>query len=130
MYLFFLICYTKVVNQLFRIKIMATKEQQIEKYIIQLKKTKTPLNKELLDQIVKMLGPANYKLDAMFVATSDKKELDTVYKNFIVKKLKSESEEKSRKIMAAMIEKITDAGIRKKYRAVLYYMLAKKMGLK
>ncbi len=109
---------------------MATKEQQIEKYIIQLKKTKTPLNKELLDQIVKMLGPANYKLDAMFVATSDKKELDTVYKNFIVKKLKSESEEKSRKIMAAMIEKITDAGIRKKYRAVLYYMLAKKMGLK
>ncbi len=109
---------------------MATKEQQTEKYIEQLKKTKTPVNKDLLEKIVKMVGPANYQLDAMFVATSDKKELETVHKNFVMKKLKVDKEEKAHKVLEAMVEKLKDAGVRKKYRAVLYYMLAKKIGLK
>ena len=64
---------------------MATKEQQIEKYTAQLKKVKVPVNTELLTNIVKMVGPANYQLDAMFVATSDKSEMATVLKKFVMK---------------------------------------------
>jgi small subunit ribosomal protein S1 len=67
---------------------MKTKaELKMEKYAAQLKKIGVPVNKALLEKVTKALGPANYKLDAMFVAASDKKELVTVYKNFVVKKL-------------------------------------------
>lgn len=109
---------------------MATKELQTEKYIAQLKLAKVPLNKELLEQVVKMVGPANYQLDAMFVAASDKKELATVCKNFALKKLQVEDEAKAMKFIDACVTKLKDAGIRKKYRAVFYYMLAKKFGIK
>lgn len=109
---------------------MATKEQQTEKYIAQLKKAKVPVNKDLLDQVVKMVGPANYQLDAMFIATSDKKELETVMKKFVMKKLDIADEAKAEKFMNASVEKLKDAGVRKKYRAVFYYMMAKKFGIK
>lgn len=109
---------------------MATKEQQTEKYIAQLKVAKVPVNKDLLEQVVKMVGPANYQLDAMFVATSDKKELETVCKKFVMKKLNVDDEVKAMKAVDAATAKLKDAGIRKKYRAVFYYMLAKKFGIK
>ena len=109
---------------------MATKEQQIEKYTAQLKIAKVPLNKDLLESVVKMVGPANYQLDAMFVATSDKAELATVCKNFVMKKLDVSDEAKAMKAIDAAVEKLKAAGIRKKYRGVFYYMLAKKFGIK
>ena len=109
---------------------MVTKEQQIEKYTAQLKKVKVPVNAELLEKVVKMVGPANYQLDAMFVATSDKVEMATVLKKFLLKKCDITDQSKAEKGMNAIVTKLKDAGIRKKYRAVLYYMLAKKFGMK
>jgi len=109
---------------------MATKEQQIEKYTAQLKIAKVPLNKDLLETVVTMVGPANYQLDAMFVAGSDKKELATIVKNFILKKLALDDEAKATKTLNTIIEKLKESGIRKKYRAVVYYMLVKKIGIK
>lgn len=109
---------------------MATKEQQTEKYVAQLKKAKVPVNNDLLAKVVKMVGPANYQLDAMFVAASDKKELATVSKNFVMKKLAVKDADKAMKETEKAAMKMKDAGIRKKYRAVFYYMLAKKLGLK
>lgn len=107
---------------------MTSKQEAVmEKYAAQLKKVGVPVNKELLETITKGLGPANYKLDSMFVAASDKKELETVYKNFIVKKCGAE-EEKGRKALQAVVEKFS--GVRKKYRGAIYYALAKKLGLK
>ena len=107
-----------------------TKEQQIEKYTAQLKIAKVPVNKELLEKVVKMVGPANYQLDAMFVATSDKAELETVCKKFVLKKLNVEDMKKASKAVDATAEKLKAAGVRKKYRGVFYYMLAKKFGIK
>ncbi|MGB0925347.1 MAG: DUF2853 family protein, partial [Minisyncoccia bacterium] len=106
------------------------KEQQIIKYTEQLKKAKVPVNKELLEKVVKMVGPANYQLDAMFVATSDKTELQTVLKKFVMKKLDVADEAKGQKAIDAATLKLKNAGIRKKYRGVFYYMLAKKFGIK
>ena len=108
---------------------MKTKaELKMEKYTAQLKKIGVPVNKELLEKVTKALGPANYKLDAMFVAASDKKELLTVYKNYVVKKLGCKDEKKGMKAVEAAAEKMS--GVRKKYRGVMYYILAKKFGLK
>lgn len=107
---------------------MATKQELVmEKYAAQLKKVGVPVNKELLATVTKGLGPANYKLDSMFVAASDKKELETVYKNFIVKKCGAD-EKKGQKALEAAVEKFS--GVRKKYRGAFYYFLAKKLGLK
>jgi hypothetical protein len=108
---------------------MATKQElAMEKYAAQLKKIGVPVNKELLETVTKGLGPANYKLDSMFVAASDKKELETVYKNFIVKKCIAADEKKTQKAMDFALEKMS--GVRKKYRGAFYYILAKKLGLK
>lgn len=106
---------------------MATKQELVmEKYAAQLKTVGVPVNKELLEKVTKGLGPANYKLDSMFVATSDKKELMTVYKNFVVKKLGVQDEVKGMKAIEAAKEKMS--GVRKKYRGAFYYILAKKFG--
>ena len=105
---------------------MATKQEMVmEKYIAQLKKVGVPVNKELLATVTKGLGPANYKLDSMFVAASDKKELETVYKNFVVKKCAAVDEKKGRKAIQTTVEKMS--GVRKKYRGAFYYILAKKL---
>lgn len=107
---------------------MATKQEiVIEKYTAQLKKIGVPVNKELLETVTKGLGPANYKLDSMFVATSDKKELETVYKNFIIKK-NAADEAKGRKALDYTLEKFS--AVRKKYRGAFYYVIAKKLGIK
>ncbi len=108
---------------------MKTKtELKIEKYTGQLKKIGVPVNKDLLEKITKGLGQSNYKLDAMFVAVSDKKELETVLKNFVMKKLACKDKEKGMKAICAAKEKMST--VRKKYRGVFYYILAKKIGLK
>jgi len=105
---------------------MTKQEIVMEKYAAQLKTAGVPVNKELLTKVTKGLGPANYKLDAMFVAASDKKELATVYKNFVVKKLGVTDEAKGMKAIMAVKEKMS--GSRKKYRGAFYYILAKKFG--
>ncbi len=108
---------------------MKTKsELKMEKYAAQLKKIGVPINKELLEKVTKALGPANYKLDAMFVAASDKNELKTVLNNFVMKKLVCNDKEKGMKAICSTKEKMS--GINKKYRGVFYYILAKKIGLK
>ncbi len=106
---------------------MATKQElKMAKYTAQLKKVGVPVNKDLLAKVYKAVGPANNRIDAMFVAASDKKELMTVYKNFVVKKLGIKDEKKGMKAVEATAEKMS--GVRKKYRAVFYYILAKKFG--
>lgn len=82
-------------------------------------------NTELLAAVTKGLGPSIYKADAETVSGSDPKELETVKKNFLIKKLGlADSPELDEKI-AEVIERIGKSE-RNKYRAVVYYMLVKK----
>ena len=82
-------------------------------------------NTELLAAVTKGLGPSIYKADAETVSGSDAKELATVKNNYLIKKLGlSDSKELDEGIEEVM-ERIGKSE-RKKYRAVVYYMLMKK----
>jgi len=82
-------------------------------------------NTELLAAVTKGLGPSIYKADAETVSGSDAKELATVKNNFLIKKLGLEDSPALDEGIAEVIERIGKSE-RKKYRAVVYYMLMKK----
>lgn len=80
-------------------------------------------NADLLKAVTKGLGPSIYKRDAETVSGSDAKELETVKKNFLMKKLGLSDGPKLDEAIATVVEKIGKSE-RNKYRAVVYYMLA------
>ncbi len=82
-------------------------------------------NTELLAAVTKGLGPSIYKADAETVSGSDAKELATVKNNFLIKKLGLEDSKDLDEGIEEVMERIGKSE-RKKYRAVVYYMLVKK----
>ncbi|MEE3999309.1 DUF2853 family protein [Tenacibaculum sp. FZY0031] len=82
-------------------------------------------NTELLTAVTKGLGPSIYKNDAETVSGSDPKELETVKKNFLMKKLGLADGPELDKAIGEVMERIGKSE-RNKYRAVVYYMLVKK----
>jgi hypothetical protein len=82
-------------------------------------------NDDLLRAVTKGLGPSIYKADAETVSGSDAKELATVKNNFLIKKLGLEDGPELDEKIAEVMERIGKSE-RKKYRAVVYYMLMKK----
>ncbi|MDO6743715.1 DUF2853 family protein [Tenacibaculum soleae] len=82
-------------------------------------------NTDLLKAVTKGLGPSIYKKDAETVSGTDAKELETVKKNFLIKKLGLADSPELDKAIDEVMERIGRSE-RNKYRAVVYYMLAKK----
>lgn len=82
-------------------------------------------NTDLLKAVTKGLGPSIYKRDAETVSGSDAKELETVKKNFLMKKLGLADGPELDNAINEVMERIGKSE-RNKYRAVVYYMLAKK----
>ncbi len=82
-------------------------------------------NTDLLKAVTKGLGPSIYKKDAETVSGTDAKELETVKKNFLMKKLGLADSPELDKAIDEVMERIGRSE-RNKYRAVVYYMLAKK----
>ncbi|MDX8552777.1 DUF2853 family protein [Tenacibaculum sp. 1B UA] len=82
-------------------------------------------NTDLLTAVTKGLGPSIYKNDAETVSGSDPKELETVKKNFLMKKLGLADGPELDKAIGEVMERIGKSE-RNKYRAVVYYMLVKK----
>lgn len=82
-------------------------------------------NTELLTAVTKGLGPSIYKADAETVSGSDAKELATVKNNFLIKKLGLTDGKELDEGIEEVMERIGKSE-RKKYRAVVYYMLVKK----
>ncbi|QTE23842.1 DUF2853 family protein [Polaribacter aestuariivivens] len=82
-------------------------------------------NTELLAAVTKGLGPSIYKADAETVSGSDAKELATVKNNFLIKKLGLADSKELDEGIEEVMERIGKSE-RKKYRAVVYYMLVKK----
>jgi len=82
-------------------------------------------NTDLLRAVTKGLGPSIYKADAETVSGSDAKELATVKKNFLIKKLGLTDGPELDEAIDEVMERIGRSE-RKKYRAVVYYMLMKK----
>jgi len=101
------------------------KAAKIALYTKAFKKQYGEVDKDFIAIIVKNLGPSIYKKDAELVSCSDPKELDTVRKNFLIKKLGLEDD---KKVLDAAIQEVCEElkDVSKKYRALFYYRLAQK----
>jgi len=105
---------------------MSKRDDLIVKYASDLeKKCGMKPDMKLLTAVTIGCGPSIYNSDAATVSATDKKELDRVKKNFLVKKLGLKD---TSKLDEGIQEVITTYGRsnRNKYRAVVYYMLVKK----
>jgi hypothetical protein len=101
---------------------MATKEGMIEKYQAQLDELGVSVKDELLSWTVDRVGPANYNADGQLVAASDPEEVTRVYTNFVADELAETDKEKGMEAIHAVLADMSD--ITRKYRAVVYYLLA------
>jgi hypothetical protein len=82
---------------------------------------------DFLTKVVIGCGPSIYNKDSETVAGSDKSELETVKNNFLIKKLGLKDSADLDQAIDSVIEKYGKS-TRNKYRAVIYYMLAKHFG--
>jgi hypothetical protein len=81
----------------------------------------------LLTKVTIGCGPAIYDADASTVAGSQPGEIETVKKNFLMKKLGLSDGPELDAAIASVIETYGRSE-RNKYRAVVYYMLTKHFG--
>lgn len=82
---------------------------------------------DLMRKVAKGLGPAIYKNDASKVAATDPAEIETVKRNFLMKKLGlADSDDLDTRLKAVM--DFYSSKSRTKYRAVVYYLLTKEFG--
>lgn len=82
---------------------------------------------DLLTKVTIGCGPAIYDADAETVAASQPAELETVKKNFLIRKLALADGPELMEAINAVIETYGKSE-RNKYRAVVYYMLTKHFG--
>ncbi len=107
---------------------MSKRDELITKYASDIKDKigQTP-DMDLLTKVTIGCGPSIYNADAATVSGGDQKELDTVKKNFLIKKLGLSDGPKLDEAIASVIEKYGKSN-RNKYRAVVYYLLTKHFG--
>ena len=107
---------------------MSKRDELIAKYADDLKaKCKMTPDMALLTKVTIGCGPAIYNADASTVAGTDPSELETIKKNFLMKKLGLPDSPKLMEGINAVIDTYGRSE-RSKYRAVVYYMLTKHFG--
>lgn len=107
---------------------MGKRDELIAKYADDLKNKcgMTP-DMALLTKVTIGCGPSIYDTDSETVAASQPTELETVKKNFLIKKLGLKDGPQLMDAINAVIETYGKSE-RNKYRAVVYYMLVKHFG--
>ena len=107
---------------------MGKRDDLIAKYADDLKNKcgMTP-DMDLLTKVTIGCGPSIYDADAATVAASQDGELETVKKNFLIKKLGLADGPELDAALAKVIETYGKSE-RNKFRAVRYYMLTKEFG--
>ena len=107
---------------------MSKRDELIETYAgdIREKCGMTP-DMELLRKVTIGCGPSIYRRDSATVSASSTSELDTIRKNFLIRKL---GLPEGPELMGGIQKVMTDYGRseRYKYRAVVYYLLTKHFG--
>ena len=107
---------------------MSKRDELIAKYADDLtNKCKMTPDMALLTKVTVGCGPAIYNADSSTVAGSDASELETVKKNFLMKKLGLADSPKLMEAINAVIDTYGRAE-RNKHRAVIYYMLTRHFG--
>lgn len=107
---------------------MSKLQEKIDLYTSAAEKLGIALDADLFKLVTKGLGPSIYKEDAELVSTSNKTELETIKKNFLIKKLGLPAEDEK---LDAAIDKVTEtlgSSNKRKYRALFYYLLVKETG--
>lgn len=104
---------------------MSKKDELIRKYASELKeKLGEETDLDLLQKVTIGLGPSIYNLDSSTISGTDKSELLTVKRNFLIKKLGLKESPELDDAIESVLEKYGKSN-RNKYRAVVYYMLTK-----
>ncbi|UYW02424.1 DUF2853 family protein [Flavobacterium agricola] len=104
---------------------MSKRDELIEKYASDLKeKCGVTVDMDLLTKVTIGCGPSIYNADSSVVSGTSESELETVKKNFLIKKLGLEDSPKLDQGIQAVIEQYGKSN-RNKYRAVVYYLLTK-----
>ena len=106
---------------------MSKLQEKIKQYQEENKKLGLGLSDELIEKVTKKLGPSIYKADAETISCSSKEELERVKKNFLIKKLGLKESDNLDEILQETCEKL-DKSNRKKYRALFYALIVKKLG--
>ena len=107
---------------------MSKRDDLIARYAEDLKtKCKVEPDMALLTKVTIGCGPAIYNADSATVAGSDASELETVRKNFLLKKLGLPDSPALIEAINAVIDTYGRSE-RNKYRAVVYYMLTRHFG--
>ena len=107
---------------------MSKRDDLIAKYAEDLRnKCKMEPDMALLTKVTIGCGPSIYNADSSTVAGSDPAELETVKKNFLMKKLGLPDTPALMEAIDAVINTYGKSE-RNKHRAVVYYMLAKHFG--
>jgi Protein of unknown function (DUF2853) len=104
---------------------MSARDDLIEKYASDLKeKCGMTADMDLLTKVTIGCGPSIYNADASTVSGSQASELETVKKNFLIKKLGLADGPALDTALASVLETYGKSN-RNKYRVVVYYMLTK-----
>lgn len=104
---------------------MSKRDELIELYAKDLKeKCGVTPDLDFLKKVTIGLGPSIYNADSSTVAGSDKTELDRVKQNFLIKKLGLKDGPELDSAIESVIETYGKSN-KSKYRAVVYYLLAK-----
>jgi tRNA U55 pseudouridine synthase TruB len=104
---------------------MSKRDELITKYAADLKeKCGVSADMDFLRKVTIGCGPSIYNRDASTVSASDKSELETVKKNFLMKKLGLKDSPELDSAIDAVMDQY-GRSTKAKYRAVVYYLLAK-----
>jgi len=107
---------------------MSKRDELVAKYAGDLRnKCKVEPDMDLLTKVTIGCGPAIYNADSETIAASDEAELETVRRNFLIKKLGLTDGPALMEAINAVID-IYGRSERNKYRAVVYYMLTRHFG--
>ncbi|MAZ29465.1 MAG: hypothetical protein CL868_20620 [Cytophagaceae bacterium] len=107
---------------------MSKRDEMIEKFAADLKdKIGVTPDMDLLTKVTIGLGPSIYNADSSTVSSSSDAELETVKKNFLIKKLGLSDGPKLTEAIDSVMEKYGKSN-RNKYRAVVYYLLTVHFG--
>ncbi len=105
---------------------MSKLDEKIAKYKESNAKLGLGLDDALIEKATKALGPSIYRADAESVSCSDPSELARVKTNFLKKKLGLTDDGKMDKAIQEVCEAMKASN--RKYRALFYALLAKKLG--
>ena len=105
---------------------MSKRDDLIALYTSELKnKAGVTADQNLLTKVTIACGPSIYNADAATVGCSSAAELETVKKNFLIKKLGLKDGPELDKGIKEVCEQLGTSN-RNKYRAMFYYLLTKK----